>query len=99
MSITVLVEWQVKPEAIATEKALLQDTFASTLNYEGCQRYEVYENQDTLGNIVLLSEWDSRDRYDRYMAWRKETGILDRFAQTFAHPPTIRYFESIATQL
>jgi quinol monooxygenase YgiN len=99
MSIAVLVEWQVKADETATAKALLQKTFASILNSAGCQRHEVYENQDSPGNIVLLSEWESRDRYAQYMEWRKETGILGEFAKTFASLPNIRYFEAIATQL
>jgi quinol monooxygenase YgiN len=96
MSITVLVEWHVKPDEIVTAKALLEETFASTLNYAGCQRYAVYENQDSPGNIVLLTEWNSRDEYAQYMEWRKETGILSQFGQTFASPPNLRYFEAIA---
>jgi quinol monooxygenase YgiN len=97
MSMTVLVEWHVKPEEISTAKTLLQETFASTLNYAGCQRYEVYENQDSPGNIVLLSQWEARDRYAQYMEWRKETGILGEFGKTFANPPHICYFKAIAT--
>jgi quinol monooxygenase YgiN len=97
MDVTVLVEWQVKPDEISTAKTLLLETFASTLNFEGCKRYEVYENQNSPGNIILLTEWNSQDRYDRYLEWRKKTGVLDRFAQTFANPPIIRYFESIVS--
>jgi quinol monooxygenase YgiN len=96
MSMTVLVEWHVKPDEIATAKTLLQETFASTLNYAGCQRYEVYDNQDSPGNIVLLSQWESRDRYTQYLGWRKETGTLGEFGKTFASPPNIRYFEAIS---
>jgi hypothetical protein len=40
MTIGVLVEWHVKPkDEIARAKALLQETFAGTVNYPGCQRY------------------------------------------------------------
>jgi quinol monooxygenase YgiN len=96
VSITVLVEWQVKPDEMMTAKTLLKETFASTLHYGGCQRYEVYENQDIPGVLILLSRWDSRDRYARYMNWRKETGILDRFGRTFASPPKVQYLELIS---
>jgi quinol monooxygenase YgiN len=96
LSITVLVEWQVKSQELSTTKALLQETFVSTLNFEGCQRYEVYENQDSPGDIVLLTQWNTRNQYTQYMEWRKETGILGQFGKTFANPPKIRYFESIS---
>jgi quinol monooxygenase YgiN len=80
---------------MTTAKTLLQETFASTLNYEGCKGYEVYENLDASGNVILLTHWSSPEQYDRYLAWRKETGILDRFGQTFASPPNIRYFNRL----
>jgi quinol monooxygenase YgiN len=95
MSVTVLVEWQIKPDEIATVKHLLQETFASTLEYKGCDRYQVYEDHDNPGKILLLTEWDSREQYANYMAWRRDTGILEKFAQTFNNPPIITYLGSI----
>jgi quinol monooxygenase YgiN len=97
MSTNVLVEWQVKPEELVTAKNLLKETFASTLNYEGCKRYEVYENQNSSGNLILLTEWDSPEQYARYLEWRKSSGVLEQFGKTFAQPPNIRYFEAIAS--
>jgi quinol monooxygenase YgiN len=95
MTIGVLVEWHVKPDKIATAKALLQETFTGTVNYPGCQRYMVYEDPESLGSIILLTEWNSREEYAAYMEWRKTTGILGQFGETFASPPKVRYLDSI----
>jgi quinol monooxygenase YgiN len=95
-NLTVLVEWQVKSDDIATAKALLEQTYDGTRHFEGCQRYEVYENQESPGNIILLTEWTSREQFTQYVAWRQETGVLAQFGQTFAQPPQIRYFGAIA---
>ncbi len=95
MNVTVLVEWQIKPDKITAVKQLLQETFTSTMGYEGCDRYQVYEDRDNPGKIVLLTEWDSREQYANYMAWRRDTGVLAKFAQTFNNPPNITYLGSI----
>jgi quinol monooxygenase YgiN len=55
----------------------------------------VYEDPEDPGNIILLTEWDSREEYAAYMKWRKATGILGQFGETFASPPKVRYLESI----
>jgi quinol monooxygenase YgiN len=71
MSITVFVEWQVQPDAMTTAKNLLKETFDSTFNHEGCQRYEIYENQDSPGNLILLTQWESRERYAQLHATKE----------------------------
>ena len=78
MSVTVLLECQAKPESAdelrATFKAILPDT----RSYDGCQRVEVVGNQDDSCNIVLVEKWESRQHNEKYMAWRTETGALEK---------------------
>ena len=95
MSVVILVEWHIQPDRIETVRELLQATFAGTQQYEGCRRYEIYESQESIGNVFLLTEWDSKEDYAQYIAWRKETGVLDQFGQTFADPPSVRYLQAI----
>lgn len=51
MSITVLVEWQVKPNEMATAKALLQETFATLGNYPDAG-VRLCFIQDNNGNLI-----------------------------------------------
>lgn len=97
MSIVILVEWHIKPDRIISAKDLLNSTYSGTQQYEGCHRYEIYEDREKPDCIFLLTEWDTQEQYASYMAWRKETGILAQFAETFAESPKIHYLQAIAS--
>jgi quinol monooxygenase YgiN len=52
MSTVVLLEIQVKPEAVDEMKALLKKILPDTRAYEGCQGLDLYGNLDDTGNLV-----------------------------------------------
>ena len=95
MSVVVLLEMQVKLEAIDEMKAFLQRILPDTRAYDGCQGIDIYGNLDDTGNLVLYERWDSRQHYEQYLAWRTETGALNQLGAMVAAPPSIRYFERI----
>lgn len=78
MSVRVVAEFPAAPgkleELIAILKAALPDTRA----FGGCEDIEslLDAGRET---IVLVEQWRSFEDYDRYLAWRVETGILDLF--------------------
>jgi quinol monooxygenase YgiN len=44
---------------------------------------------------VFYERWDSRQHYEKYLAWRTETGVADQLVAMLAAPPSIRYFERV----
>ncbi len=95
MSVVVFLEMQIKPEAVNDVKAFLKDNLADTRAYAGCQGLDVYDNLDETGNLVIYERWDSRAQYEKYLAWRTETGAMDRVGAMLKAPPSIRYFERV----
>ena len=95
MSVLVLLEAQVKSEDVSDMKSYLAEILPDTRAYDGCQRIDVYVDTEDTGNMVLVEHWDSRAHYEKYLAWRKETGVLDKIGTMLAEPPSIRYFERI----
>jgi quinol monooxygenase YgiN len=74
MSTIVLLEMQVKPEAVDEMKAFLKKALPDTRAYDGCQGLDLYGNLDDTGNLVTYQRWASRQHYEKYQAWRTETG-------------------------
>jgi quinol monooxygenase YgiN len=95
MSVVVFLEMQIKPEAVNDVKAFMKDNLADTRAYAGCQGLDVYDNLDETGNLVIYERWDSRAHYEKYLAWRTETGTMDRVGAMLKAPPSIRYFERV----
>ena len=93
MAVTVLLELQVKEDQIntmlETMKAILPDTRA----YDGCLGVDVVQNQDEPANIILIEKWESKPHYEKYLAWRTETGFIEKMGAVLSAPPSIRYFD------
>ena len=95
MSTIVLLAMQVKPEAIDEMKAFLHRILPDTRAYDGCQGVDIYSNLDDTGNLVFYQRWDSRQHYEKYLAWRTEMGTATQLRAMAASPPRIRYFERV----
>ncbi len=93
MAVLVLVEGSVKPEATDEMMALMEEILPDTRAYDGCQGVKVHTNLDTPNDLALVEHWDSRAHYEKYLAWRAETGVLERIVSLLSGAPSIRYFE------
>jgi quinol monooxygenase YgiN len=95
MSVTVLFEIQSNPESIDALKSTLKNILPDTRSYDGCQGVNVVENQDDPCNVVLIQTWASRQHYEKYLAWRSETGAIETLGTMLSKPPSIRYYDDI----
>lgn len=95
MSVMVLVDMQVKPEAVNEVKGLLKQTLPDTRAYAGCQRIDIYGDQDDAGHLVFYQQWDTRAHHQRYVDWRTQSGLLGKLAEKLTGPPKVRYFERV----
>lgn len=78
MSVKVIVQMAAKPDSVDAIKALWRDIMADTRAFDGCIDIYVYEDQDDPGSFALIETWESRAQYDKYLAWRTETGLVDQ---------------------
>ena len=92
MSVMVLLEAPVKPGEISNMKAYLAEMFPETRRYDGCRGIDMFFSTENEANMVLVEHWDSRAHHERYLAWRTETGVMDKIGGMLAGPPTMRYF-------
>ncbi len=93
MSILVLREGQIQSDKIADMKSYLIQVVPDTRSYDGCQGIDVYFNMDNPGNMVVLQQWESRGHFDKYLQWRKETGVFAKSVSMLTGPLSTRYFE------
>ena len=43
--------------------------------------------------MLFYEVWDSRDHQEKYLAWRTETGLMDKLGPFLTAPPTISYYD------
>ena|ERR1700722_1966157 len=92
MSIVVLLDFRVKPDVIEESKEFFKKILPETRAYAGCQGVDVYNNADDPTNIIFYERWQSKEHYQKYFAWRTESGFMETFGAKLAGAPTIRYF-------
>ncbi len=95
MAIAVLLEVQIKPDSVDEMKAYFKEILPDTRAYDGCLGIDVYGNMDDGANLVLYERWETRPHYEKYLAWRAETGAVDKLGSMLAGPPSIRYFDTV----
>lgn len=95
MAIMVLFEVKAKAEAVGPLKAALAAAFPDTRAYEGCRGITAYASSDDGRTFVFVEFWESKTHYERYLAWRTETGVMAQLASMLEAPPSIRCFEQV----
>ena len=93
MSITVLLDLNAKPDSVEALKNIFIEILPDTRSYDGCEGLDVKVNQDDANNLVVVEHWKSRQHYEKYFAWRQETGLIDRLGPVLGAPPSIRYLD------
>lgn len=95
MSVTVTLEFPIKPERVEEFKALLNDLLVDTRAFEGCQRVDVYQDQERPGDILLVEDWASKNHQQKYQAWRDEIGTADAIGPFLASAIRFNYFDQV----
>ncbi len=93
MSVTIILEIKAKPGTSSEIIDNLREVLPDTRRYDGCLGLKTYQNQENPDVIVLVEEFESREKYSKYLSWRQNTGVFDKLASKLQEPPSIRYFD------
>ena len=94
MSVLVLLEVSLKPENVNDFTNFMKNELHHTRGFDGCNGLTVHKNQDDPTNLVIVEDWDSRQQYEKYLAWRTEKGDLEKLVAWLTGEPSIRYYDN-----
>ncbi|MBX9605390.1 MAG: antibiotic biosynthesis monooxygenase [Gammaproteobacteria bacterium] len=92
-SCQVILEFNAKPDCVEKVREWLKSVLPDTRSFDGCVTLHVIQNQEDPTGIAIIEQWDSRQHYERYLAWRGERGDMEVFGAMMAGPPNIRFFD------
>ena len=95
MAITITVLLPIKPDKSEEFKGILKMMTPDTRAYDGCQFIDIYEDQGQPGNFMIFERWESREKYEKYVAWRAESGMMDSMGDFIAVAPVTSYYEKV----
>jgi len=89
MSITALLEFQVKPDALATAPAVIHDTLVATRAFAGNLGVEVVVDPT---HVIVIERWESLAADEAYRAWRSTPEGGSDLGSILAGAPTLTKF-------
>ena len=92
MATCVTLDLSIDPAKVNEFLALIKSVAPDTRAYEGCKLFDIWTDQDKPGHVFFYEIWDSRQKQEKYFAWRAETGLVEKIGPYMTAPPVITYF-------
>jgi quinol monooxygenase YgiN len=93
MTVSVLLEGTLKEGLADQFEEICTDAFKVTRAFDGCQNINLTFNVENKNNYVLTEVWDSKEHYEKYLAFRTEDGTIAAVTEMCSEGPTIRIFD------
>jgi quinol monooxygenase YgiN len=95
MSIVVIANLSAKEESLEELKNYLKETLPDTRSFEGCQGVQLYENKEFPTKLTIHAKWVSEEAQKKYVAWRMETGALNKLMTMLSEPASMPFYNII----
>lgn len=97
MSISIILDVHMTPDAAqAARDGGYAETFKATRAFDGCESIKAYGVEGEPERFVVFERWASKEHYQRYLDWRRETGYFEQNAGRMMSPPAVRFLEEVA---
>ena len=95
MSIKLILEVEIKPEAAAEMDAGMRAALPDTRAYDGCISIDVTRRDDNPNAWVIHEEWESKGHHERYIQWRTDTGFFEKWGPMMVGEPKTTYLNPV----
>jgi len=91
--ILVNVQLKVKPDLRDEFIKWFHSILPDTRSYDGCSEVTACDLIGDENAVEVISRWESKVHYDKYLSWREESGALDTLANYLAADPEFRFLD------
>lgn len=89
MSVTSILELQVKPESVDEALAILERILPDTRAFAGCRSVTLSQDHTDPTRIVAVETWESLDHDTAYREWRAGDGAIPDLPGILAAAPRL----------
>ncbi len=93
MAVSVLLEGTLKEGLVDQFEEICTEAFKVTRAFDGCQNINLTFNVENNNNYVLTEVWDSKEHYEKYLAFRTDDGTIAAVTEMCSKGPVIRIFD------
>ena len=90
MSTLVIVDLKPKPSEYASMMEFIGAIIHDTRGFDGCLDISIYSENEGEG-VIFVEHWEGQSKYEKYLAWRTESGVIDKLATMLEAPPIFRF--------
>ncbi|MCF8710078.1 putative quinol monooxygenase [Rhizorhapis sp. SPR117] len=94
--VAVTFEMELKEQAVEPMIKGFAAALEETRAFPGCRSVNAYRSHEDPNRIILLENWDSVEAYQKYIAWRTETGSMDGMVTALAKPSRPQFWSMVA---
>lgn len=99
ISVIIIIEAKIKPGKRAELLFLVRGALRPEALERGCTGIESYCHVENPNRITFHEYWESRDCFDKYVAWCMENGTMDIVLSYYVEMPTLLFAERMETQV
>jgi len=100
MEVFIIIEARLQPDRREELLELMQSRFGpEALAFDGCLGIETYASIDDPNRVTFHERWESRAQFEKYVAWRIESGHMDEVRSYYVGAPTVLFAKALATQV
>ena len=92
MSVSVLLSGKLKDGLIDQFTAICTEAFQVTRAFDGCQNINLTFHVNEIHKFGLTEVWDSKEHYEKYLAFRTEDGTIAAVTEMCVDGPNIDIF-------
>ena len=70
-----------------------RQSLVDTRKFDGCIEVKLHSEEDSPTTVYMYEEWESKQAYERYLAWRGERGDMEKLMEFLGAEPVIRFFD------
>lgn len=89
MTITAVLELEIKFDSIEAATQVLSRVVAETRLFDGCLSVEAYESPDSPDHWILFERWESVEHDAAYRRFRAGPGAVSDLGQYLASAPKL----------
>jgi quinol monooxygenase YgiN len=93
MSITALLELQLKPESPTEGYRVVHETLADTRAFAGCVSVDVLVDTTDPAHVMVIEVWESAEADAAYREWRAGPGV-SQLGSVLSAQPTLTTYET-----
>jgi quinol monooxygenase YgiN len=94
MSVTVTALFPTKSEESDKFLDALVSVLPDTRAFDGCIGVSAHRGLDDPSQVLLIEEWESREKYLAYFQWRVKTGLLEAIGPMLAGEPVTNFYSN-----